>query len=253
MMAKQKKILLSSADINSLQSLMPGSVVDLQISTPTAPKRVKTGYIGADVPNCLLFQVPSESRWGYLRDVLVPDNEVVLRYVLEGDEGKVIAFRSHVIKVITHPVPILFVAMPESLQTLALRKHKRWTPGIQARVSASDDKQTLSTDCMIVDVSLQGCRCVLESSPEFPILEKGKTIVLNEHLLQRPKLLKVVFFHTMGTLYEVATTDNPGHAIMGEHWVNDSKHEWIAEEVLKRPYWRTRYFKKLAVKHGTSI
>tara|TARA_B100000678_G_scaffold264136_1_gene247452 strand:+ start:22625 stop:23239 length:615 start_codon:yes stop_codon:yes gene_type:complete len=85
------------------------------------------------------------------------------------------------------------------------------------------------------------------------VLEKGKTIVLNEHLLQRPKLLKVVFFHTMGTLYEVATTDNPGHAIMGEHWVNDSKHEWIAEEVLKRPYWRTRYFKKLAVKHGTSI
>ena len=178
MMAKQKKILLSSADINSLQSLMPGSVVDLQISTPTAPKRVKTGYIGADVPNCLLFQVPSESRWGYLRDVLVPDNEVVLRYVLEGDEGKVIAFRSHVIKVITHPVPILFVAMPESLQTLALRKHKRWTPGIQARVSASDDKQTLSTDCMIVDVSFQGCRCVLESSPEFPILENGKTIQL---------------------------------------------------------------------------
>ncbi|HCB15988.1 MAG TPA: flagellar brake protein [Alteromonas sp.] len=178
MMPKQKKILLSSADINSLQSLMPGSMVDLQISTPTAPKRVKTSYIGADVPNCLLFQVPSESRWGYLRDVLVPDNEVVLRYVLEGDEGKVIAFRSHVIKVITHPVPILFVAMPESLQTLALRKHKRWTPGIQARVSASDDKQTLSTDCMIVDVSFQGCRCVLESSPEFPILENGKTIQL---------------------------------------------------------------------------
>ena len=178
MMPKQKKILLSSADINSLQSLMPGSVVDLQISTPTAPKRVKTSYIGADVPNCLLLQVPSESRWGYLRDVLVPDNEVVLRYVLEGDEGKVIAFRSHVIKVITHPVPILFVAMPESLQTLALRKHKRWTPGIQARVSASDDKQTLSTDCMIVDVSFQGCRCVLESSPEFPILENGKNIQL---------------------------------------------------------------------------
>ena len=68
--------------------------------------------------------------------------------------------------------------MPESLQTLALRKHKRWTPGIQARVSASDDKQTLSTDCMIVDVSFQGCRCVLESSPEFPILENGKTIQL---------------------------------------------------------------------------
>ncbi len=85
------------------------------------------------------------------------------------------------------------------------------------------------------------------------VLEKGKTIVLNEYLLERPKLLKVVFFHTMGTLYEVATTDNPGHAIMGEHWVNDSKHEWIAEEVMKRPYWRTRYFKKLAEKHGTSI
>ena len=179
MMPKQKKILLSSADINSLQSLMPGSVVDLQISTPTAPKRVKTGYIGADVPNCLLFQIPSESRWGYLRDVLVPDNEVVLRYVLEGDEGKVIAFRSHVIKVITHPVPILFVAMPESLQTLALRKHKRWTPGIQAMITTGDDKQTLSTECMIVDVSQQGCRCVLETGPEFPQLENGKTIQLN--------------------------------------------------------------------------
>lgn len=178
MMAKEKTIKLSSAEVNSLQSLMPGTLVDLQISTPTAPKRVKTNYIGADVPNCLLFQVPSEMRWGYLRDLLVPDNEVVLRYVLEGDEGKVIAFRSHIIKMITNPIPILFVAMPELMQTLALRKHKRLTPGIQASVTVSDDNQTLRTSCMIVDVSLQGCRCVLDYTPDFPVMENGKPFQL---------------------------------------------------------------------------
>lgn len=178
-MAKQKNKQLSRADIQSLQSLTPGTSVDLQISTPTAPKRVKTNYIGADLPNCLLFQVPSETRWGYLRDVLVPDNEVVLRYVLEGDDGKVIAFRSTVLKVITHPSNIIFVDMPELLQTLALRKHKRMTPGIQARVGVSEDDHMLSTECMIVDVSLEGCRIVVESSPEFPILDSGKTIQLS--------------------------------------------------------------------------
>ncbi|OFI35112.1 hypothetical protein BFC17_16325 [Alteromonas lipolytica] len=178
-MAVAKNMSLNSADIHSLQSLMPGSVVDLQISTPTAPKRVKTGYIGGDFPHCLLFQVPAESRWGYLGDVLVPDNEVVIRYVLEGGEGKVIAFRSKVIKVIKHPVAILFVQLPTMLQTLALRKHKRWTPGIQAQINTVGEKDTLSSGCMIVDVSLQGCRCVLESRDDFPLLDNGKTIHLS--------------------------------------------------------------------------
>ncbi|MDC8830982.1 PilZ domain-containing protein [Alteromonas gilva] len=177
-MSKQKNTQLSRADIQSLQALSPGSVVDLQISTPTAPKRVRTHYIGADFPHCLLFQLPSESKWGYLRDILVPEKEVVVRYVLEGGEGKVIALRSKVLKVITHPTNIVFIAMPSSLQTLALRKHKRWTPGIQARILIKDNNRELSTECMIVDVSQQGCRCVVEPSPDFPPLDNGKTVSL---------------------------------------------------------------------------
>ncbi|NVK57754.1 MAG: flagellar brake protein [Alteromonadaceae bacterium] len=178
-MSKQKNTKLSRADIQSLQALPPGSVVDLQISTPTAPKRVRTNYIGADFPHCLLFQLPSESKWGYLRDILVPEKEVVVRYVLEGDEGKVIALRSEVLKVITHPTNIVFIAMPSSIQSLALRKHKRWTPGIQAKLLIKDDNRKLSTDCMIVDVSLQGCRCVVETTPDFPPLDNGKTVSLS--------------------------------------------------------------------------
>ncbi len=178
-MSKQKNTQLSRADIQSLQALPPGSVVDMQISTPTAPKRVRTNYIGADFPHCLLFQLPSESKWGYLRDVIVPEKEVVIRYVLEGGEGKVIALRSEVLKVITHPTNIVFVAMPSSLQTLALRKHKRWTPGIQAKILIKDDNRKLSTECMIVDVSLEGCRCVVEPTPDFPPLDNDKTVSLS--------------------------------------------------------------------------
>ena len=177
-MAKQPNRQLSSADLDSLLSLRPGSVVDLQITTPTAPKRVKTQFVGIDLPTCLIFQVPSETKWGYLRDILIPENEVVVRYVLEGEQGKVIAFRTEVMKVITHPSPLLFVDFPASLQSLALRKHKRFTPGIQAQLSVSDAEQQISIQSMILDVSQQGCRCVCDATPDFPRLDNGKAVNL---------------------------------------------------------------------------
>ncbi|TPV61104.1 flagellar brake protein [Aestuariibacter sp. GS-14] len=177
-MAKQPNRQLSSADLDSLLSLRPGTTVDLQISTPTAPKRVKTQYVGIDLPTSMIFQVPSESKWGYLRDILVPENEVVVRYVLEGEQGKVIAFRAEVLKVITHPSSLLFVDFPVSLQSLALRKHKRWTPGIQAQLSVSEGEQDIAIRSMIIDVSQQGCRCVCDASPDFPQLESGKAVKL---------------------------------------------------------------------------
>lgn len=191
-MAKPSQNKLSNDDVKCLQQLVVGSVVDLQISTPTAPKRVKTNYIGTEFPHCMLFQVPSESRWGYLKDILVPNVEVVFRFVLEGAEGKVIAFRSAIIKVITHPSNILFVELPKSLQVLALRQHKRLTPGIKATLVTEESHKAFTSDCMIIDVSFQGCRCVLDASPDFPHLENGKTVKIQVGNDQNSQIASVV-------------------------------------------------------------
>lgn len=72
-------------------------------------KWVKIQFVGIDLFMCLIFQVFSEIKWGYLCDILILENEVVVCYVLEGEQGKVIVFRVEVMKVIMYFLLLLFV------------------------------------------------------------------------------------------------------------------------------------------------
>lgn len=151
---------IAAADLASLRALQPGTMVDLQISTPTSPKRVKTQYVGLDYPRCMVFQFPSISKFGVLKDVLYPKNTVIVRYVLEGASGQVIAFKARINHIQTQPSPLFFTTFPTSLQSLGLRSEKRASPGIAAELTFTENKVTYKS--LIVDVSHSGCRLGIE-------------------------------------------------------------------------------------------
>jgi c-di-GMP-binding flagellar brake protein YcgR len=151
---------LAAVDLANLRALQPGAVVDLQISTPTSPKRVKTQYVGLDYPRCMIFQFPSLSKFGVLKDIIYPKNTVIVRYVLEGKSGQVIAFKVKVSQVLSQPSPLVITTFPTSLQSLGLRSEKRASPGIAAELTFSDN--TSNHKALIVDVSHSGCRLGIE-------------------------------------------------------------------------------------------
>ncbi|MCW8092227.1 flagellar brake protein [Alteromonas sp. ASW11-130] len=169
---------LTSDDIQWLRALQPSTTVDIQITTPTSPKRVKTQYIGMDAPHGILFQVPNSPSWKFTRDLLTPGNNIVVRYVLEGGVGHVIAFRVKVIKLITKPFGILITTFPKSLQTFGLREEKRAQPGIAVDIQTAKPQGDTKIHGIIVDVSSKGCRVALAIHPDYPLFEPEENITL---------------------------------------------------------------------------
>ena len=104
MAEKIQSNLLSEDNLDSLRTLVPGDTVDLQIAMPAAPKRVKTDYIGMLIDECLLFHIPTSAKWITVRDALTVGNDIVVRSVLEGDTGQVIAFKVKVLKSFKDPL-----------------------------------------------------------------------------------------------------------------------------------------------------
>lgn len=181
-MPNKNKVTLSRDDIQSLKDLVPGTTIDLQITTPTSPKRVKTLYVGMDIPNCMIFQMPVTAKWTFVRDLLLPGNSIVVRYVLEGDQGQVIAFRVKVLKLLTHPTGLLLTTFPSSIQTLGLRAVKRAQPGIAVEVHAEGIKALENVTGIIVDVSSNGCRIAMPVKPEWPVMGSDQVISIGYNL-----------------------------------------------------------------------
>ncbi|WP_164078273.1 PilZ domain-containing protein [Alteromonas facilis] len=183
---------ISADDLASLRALQPGALVDLQVSTPTSPKRVKTVYVGMDYPRCLIFQFPNIKKYGVMKDVLYPENTVIIRYVLEGSSGQVIAFKAKINHVQSQPGQLFFTTFPRSLQSIGLRSERRAAPGIAAELSLGDDKNVLSS--LIVDVSQSGCRVAVAQSlfEDRPAecIEAGQEVTLCVDLSEKTLILK---------------------------------------------------------------
>ncbi|AIF98943.1 hypothetical protein EP12_09930 [Alteromonas australica] len=169
---------MNREDVESLRSLLPGTMVDLQITTPTAPRRVKTGYVGMELGNCLLFQAPTSAKWMSTRDLLTIGNDLVVRYVLEGDAGQVIAFRVKVLKLLSKPTGLLITSFPSHIESIGLRANKRSQPGISVIVTSETFPEADKVTGIIVDISQHGCKIALPLNPEWPVLLDNANLTL---------------------------------------------------------------------------
>jgi len=161
---------LNREDVENLRSLTPGTVVDLQVTTPTAPKRVRTAYVGMELPNCMIYQIPTSAKWISVRDLLTVGNDLVVRYVLEGEAGQVIAFRVKVLKLLAKPSGLLITSFPTKIESIGLRAKKRAQPGIAVNVTSEAFPSSEKVTGIIVDISSNGCRIALPVRPEWPVM-----------------------------------------------------------------------------------
>ncbi|WP_100657412.1 PilZ domain-containing protein [Alteromonas flava] len=219
---------ISADDLASLRALQPGSIVDLQVSTPTSPKRVKTTYVGMDYPRSLIFQFPNMKKYGVMKDVLYPENTVIIRYVLEGQNGQVIAFKAKINHIQSQPGALFFTTFPRSLQSLGLRSEKRASPGIAAELTLAEQGNALNT--LIVDVSQSGCRIALAQAllddmpadaiePEQPVtlcVDLSEKTVILEGIIRNSKADDGYVF--LGIQF--ATANNDVDILLKRHIIN---------------------------------
>lgn len=169
---------LNREDIEYLRALLPGTMVDLQVTTPTAPKRVRTAYVGMELATCMIFQMPTSARWISVRDLLTVGNEIVVRYVLEGSAGQVIAFRVNVLKLLSKPSGLLITSFPTKVESIGLRAKKRTQPGIAVDVTSKAFPSSEKVTGIIVDISSNGCRIALPIKPDWPVMDAETPLTL---------------------------------------------------------------------------
>ncbi|MCY7294149.1 flagellar brake protein [Alteromonas sp. a30] len=169
---------LSSEDLHKMRSLRPGMPFDIQVSTTSTAKRVRTEFLGMDAMRSIMIRYPDEAKWGNLADAIYADKPMIVRFILEDATGEVIAFKTKILHVIKKPVPIIFVAFPTSIQSQGLRAEKRAQIRVPVSILNAEDEQTLASGTL-VDISNSGCRISTQKTRSKRIAQKDILIRLN--------------------------------------------------------------------------
>lgn len=179
---------LPQNDLQLLRNMSVGDAVDMQVTTPTAPKRVRTRYLGMEEEQGMFFAVPSSTRWAAIKDLLLPGNSLIIRHVIEGDTGTIIAFKVNVLRLLNNPFSLLVTSFPDALQSQGLRAVRRGYPGIAVTAIGEGFDHT---EAVITDISPSGCRIAIRQA-NAPEATDNKRLTLGYQLGDKPLTIETL-------------------------------------------------------------
>lgn len=172
---------LAPLDFKKLHLMRPGLGLDLQVSTATMAKRVRSEFIGMDGNNSIIVKHPDENKWGSLGDAIYVGCELIVRYILEEEAGEVIAFKSKVRHIITRPAHYLFLGFPSALQSQGLRAEARAAARLPVSVKNLETGERYA-DGTLLDVSRSGCRLAISKEMQKKIDARFLAVVAKDVL-----------------------------------------------------------------------
>jgi len=152
---------LTNEDLRKIRLMRPGTPIDLQVSSASNTKRVRTEFVGMDGTRCMIIRFPDESKWGSLRESIFTDKHLIIRYILEDDAGEIIAFKVKVTLILTKPSHLIFTSFPLSIQSHDLRAEPRAQTRTSVILRNAENNMDI-TQCLVRDISLKGCRISIE-------------------------------------------------------------------------------------------
>jgi hypothetical protein len=168
---------LSNEDMRKLRSMRPGMPLDLQVTSGTAIKRVRTEFVGMDVGRNLIMKFPDETKWGNLGGAIYPDGSLITRYILEDENGEIIAFKVKVIMVLSKPSHLIFTTFPMAIQSHGLRSERRAQTRLPLTVFDGETGVQICTG-LVLDISNSGCRFGVKRSKIPPKLSAKQAVRL---------------------------------------------------------------------------
>jgi hypothetical protein len=143
--------------------MRPGRPLDLQLTTATTTKRVRTEFVGMDCTRCMIFRYPDEDKWGSLSDGIFKNKTMIVRYILEDDTGEIIAFKVKVLLVNTKPSHLIFTSFPLIIQKHDLRAEPRTKTQITSSIFDAQSDLAICNS-VVMDISVNGCRMTTDIS-----------------------------------------------------------------------------------------
>ncbi|WP_243361944.1 flagellar brake protein [Fundidesulfovibrio terrae] len=154
----------------------PGFHLDVSLGQPCVlsfesdKERFRSSVIGLEPYQFLIIRLPGVPG---IQQKLALGPGITLRLECE---GTLWGFKSRVLKTVLSPAPMLVVAYPYSAERLQLRRHRRATCFLPARIT----NDFLDVDGLVTDISLGGCHIVLDGAVSEKVLNimTGDPVVL---------------------------------------------------------------------------
>jgi hypothetical protein len=155
-------------NLEKLAFITAGTLVDIEVLTPTNSKRMKTEFVGLLNDHFVVLNYPSPRRLGNAGEYLKDGTVIIVRAVLESGGGQVIAFRQQVMSVTSHPKRLIFLHFPDQVQLFSLRSQTRIPTLLPASIQLSDEHKLQG---IIKDVSVTGVMFALKSEDDLSNLK----------------------------------------------------------------------------------
>jgi hypothetical protein len=169
---------MKGTNIDKLLGLTIGSMVDLEILTLTGKKRVKTEFVGLLENQFVILNYPSDTQLAKAADYLPDGVTVIVRALIEGNGGQIIAFRQEMLTISFRPTRLLFIRYPKQVQLFSLRSQTRIPTLLPAKLKLSGE-QVLSG--LIKDISLTGVMFEATSSDVVENLQDKQCSIIIEN------------------------------------------------------------------------
>jgi hypothetical protein len=134
--------------------------------------RIRAELVGFEKRQYLLLRIAATEP-ALPKTMLSQQTGLICRFVVEAEQGRVYAFKSEILNVISHPYRLLVIRYPEVAQYLSLRSDKRNPVRIPVKIQLAAGEQI---EAELLDLSVKGG--LLALSQEAPLIGRGEQLSL---------------------------------------------------------------------------
>ena len=213
---------MQKTNLEKLNQIVTGGIVDVEILTPTSSRRVKTEFIGLLENKFIILNYPSAKRLPMASDYLRDGVMVVVRALIEGSGGHIIAFRQQLMSVASHPAKLLFIQYPSQVQLFALRSQARIPTLFPAKLKLTEEQPPF--EGVIKDISLTGVMFDIKTTQELDELKDMRCKVVFDGDTQHEGQICSVKKHANGICCGIRlfASEEQMKTLMGDHFIDPS-------------------------------
>lgn len=137
--------------------------------------RTKGTLIGMENSSYLIIKLSNHDLIGNFRSDAVKESPVIIRYLYK---GSVYGFKSSILNIISVPSKLFFITYPTKIEGVNVRTSPRYECILPAHAKLNENL----VETVIVDISRQGCRCVIKTTAVDNVAALYESIDINKQI-----------------------------------------------------------------------
>lgn len=119
--------------------------------------RIKCALVGFETGQYIIIRLSSKDLIGNFRSEQVRGGQLLVRYLYQ---GAVYGFRTEVLNVVSTPAKLFFLSYPTKIEEYVTHQRDRFDCVLPAGTMLDNE----IIDLVIIDISDEGCQCVIKTS-----------------------------------------------------------------------------------------